>query len=277
MAILAEAKRNLTWAVAFAVAASLLGFASVVQPTREAPTDVVASFIAAVVGVASFVFFRIYESRYDLAAEAKRLALVEDGLGLPVPAALYTSVLSRAGRSARDRALRFLDAAASYYASTEPPGTRRLIEMVAESAFHTFHAFRTLRGVLVGILVLVAALAVLAAWFGLVAPASPEFRTGTATALALAVPAVLSLGLLNWIIRLGDLASSIERVYSAMEALAELSDPPVAEVSYLTSEYNCALAQGIVVPDFVWLRIRDQINSLWEAKLRAKNASPRSV
>jgi hypothetical protein len=82
------------------------------------------------------------------------------------------------------------------------------------------------------------------------------------------VPALITLGLLTWIFKLGDLVAAIEDIDEELECLRGRGAAELVDVLQLTQEYTAQLAHGIVIPGWLWNRQREELNALWAERRR---------
>jgi hypothetical protein len=194
------------------------------------------------------------------------VALLENGLGWAVPSATRTDLRNRAGKSARDAAGEHIAAARTYYSSDHAPGADRLLDNVQESAFFTFNQYRPLRNCLLLALICVLVGTGLAGWVVLVSATPQDVRVKLGQLLLAFIPATISLGLVSWSFKLTDLASAIQDVDRELEQLRLAGSPPDREVMRLMGEYNCQIAQGVLIPGPVWNYLQPQLNALWDER-----------
>lgn len=269
MSLLDQANFRLNCAVVLGVAASAVSLATILLPVNDDPfwgSGLALAATAAAVG--SYVMFRMYEGRYDLSCQAKRVALLENGLGWSVPGATRTDLRNRAGKGARDAVAGHMREAETYYASLNPPGAERLLDNIQESAFFTYNQYRPLRNVLIFVLMCVLVAIALAGWFGLQSASPQDLRVKLGQLLLAFIPATISLGLVSWSFKLDDLASAVQGVYTELEQFRGTGNPPEREVLRLMGEYNCQIAQGVPIPWLLWLYLKSQLNALWDERRR---------
>lgn len=263
-ALMGEAKLYLLFSIIFGVLTTIIGvLISFLSSEWRNEWGLGAAALSSLFAIVSFVFFRKYEGKYDLASEAKRFALFENGLGWVIPVKVLTDINNRAGERASKAGT--LIEVSEYYASTKNSGPSRLLDHLLESAFFTFNLYRTLQEILgVVIIILFGAVAVIG-WAYLVSPETQDFRVMIGQFIVVLIPAILSIGLVSSWFKLRDLSHYIELIFIEAEGMRR---PTEREVVRLVSEYNCRIAQGLPIPGLLYNHRRNYLNKLWAQRKR---------
>lgn len=259
IALLNESKFYIFLSLIFGTSTAILGLLAIfVHPELEKTWGLLIAVASAICATISFIFFRIYEGKYDLASEAKRLALWEDGLGWVIPIKVFTNINNRAGQQASASAAK-LDVS-DYYSSKRGPGSRRLLDHLLESSFFTYNLYRNLRNLLgIGLLLLLIILLSIG-WTYLVSPTTQDVRILVGRLIVLFIPSILSVGIISWWFKLNDLSNFIESIFKESENVAQVSE---IESMRLASEYNCMISRGLPIPGWLYNRNRKYLNHLW--------------
>jgi hypothetical protein len=216
--------------------------------------------------VAGYVLFRLYQGKYDLALEARRLDQVERGIGWPVSPFVRTRLRSRAGARARRAAEKYQRDSAQYYTADKDRGPERLLDMVQESAFFTSAQFRMLRNLTAALLIIMVVLVVLAVGFALASASQREFRIEIARIVLALVPFAFSIGLVSWTLDLHQLANGIDRVDEDLENVRVQDLVKIEDVMRAQGEYQLLIARGLPVPGPIYRAMRDDLNRLWKER-----------
>lgn len=197
-------------------------------------------------------------STHRLSERAKRQALLLDALGSLEGSLELTDLRTEFETPITESAKRA--DAATYYSSSEAPGPARLRDLVLESAFWSKHlyrksAIRSLRRVglwLVGILT---------ALFLSIPEASGDTRLLVARVLLLLLGSVVmfeDLGDgLSWLAA----STGTERVCARAE---HVNSPSHHQQLALFADYSAATVVAPPIPDGIYEREKDRLNSLWK-------------
>lgn len=218
----------------------------------------------ALLGWAYYLRIR-FDENYDRAETMRRQAALSEGIGFPISDTQVSEWRRRVG----SKILKRFDSEPrpdNYYASQKPIGSRRLLEMTIESAFYTRHLYSKLKEwiwlLLIGALILsFAVLTVLPFDF---IPKSILLKA--AYTLYLLLPILLSIDLLLWALRLERLSRSIYEIEKDMENLSKENNPQESHVIRLVSEYNCQVAYGTPIHNWLFKIWHDEINLLWNKR-----------
>lgn len=262
MVLLDAARRRLYWSMCLGGIGTALALLVIAVPLEPHPqAQLLVELVSAASAVLAYICLRLFQQRYDLANEARRLVLLNQGLGWDIPPIVRTRILDRAGQDTREQASRrenivYWDA----HGKGEP---LQLLLLLQQSAFRTYHMYRKLQRIVIGILIALLLLTSGAMWAFLLSNASLLTRTTFARLVLGGVPAVVSLGLLSWSLSLGDLSNALERVDNELENLRLQGDPPEREVMRFFAEYSCQMAQGLPIPKSLYNKSRAELDELW--------------
>ena len=272
MALMHQAKRHLWLSIGLSVTAAAIGVITIPSPIDTDPTwGPVAACLAALLALGSYVMFRRYELRYELTSEAKRLALLERGLGWPLSPATRLRLRNRAGLGASRLVSGYRAAADVYYASDKSPGPARLLDLIHESAFFTFNLFRTLRNILLVVLTVLMVVAAGVGWAALVSVETHEVRVTVGRMVMALIPAVMSVGLVSWSFRLTDLANEIEGVTRELDRLrAEGSSRRAGSDAIDGRVQLLHRSRSSRCRTRCYRRLRGYLNELWAERRRSE-------
>lgn len=206
-------------------------------------------------------WFRYDGSRLkSLADEARRYVLLVDALGMPAETFASTSIRQRFTKRAERRASHFEHP--TYYASKEPPGSRRLKECMQESAFWSAYLYRKAAWralfIPVGLSVIV--------FVGLLV-ALPLAPGGTALLIARALVIVLAFvvasdeigRVLDWYVA-GNDAEQIDRRLESIDL--DRTEPILAAFT----DYEVLTACAPPISTAVYQAHHERLNALWDQR-----------
>lgn len=210
--------------------------------------------------------FRVkFEEIYENAETMRRQSVLAIGLGWMIGKTQFSEWRLFAGKKAiKETEQNPLDS--NYYASNEVVGAKRLLEMTQESAFWTKHLYCYLRTYLfIGFI-----LAVILFISVLTFSASGYVQQGLAMKIVyityLILPLILSLDILNWLLKLNRTINSIKNIENGLEAIEKENNFDEQQILRLVFEYNCQLTQGFPTPDMFFKLYHDDIQSLWDKR-----------
>ncbi|WP_310568599.1 hypothetical protein [Gemmatimonas sp.] len=156
-------------------------------------------------------------------------------------------------------------AADEYFTGSAPPGPRRALEGVLESAWYTRHlslAMARVYAALVGVIV-IASLVMLAAAPRYTSAASPD---AVVKAVAAWLTLSVSLGMIKNVIAYFRMASRCERTVHSTERLLAVGDVTETEAVRQWYEYQIARAGMPLLPEWLWTRMRSRLGEAWRAR-----------
>lgn len=219
--------------------------------------------------IAHFIFKSLSAGHFSLAEEIRRLAMLQDGLGVSPSKIQIAKLRERVGKSKTLEP----DYLGPYYESLSPPGPRRLLEITEESAFFTSCLARTTSKTF-GV---VAALGLGIVLFGFIVLVQIGLERTAIESVAKAV--VLSMAF--WAV--GDLASMALQFHSlsrSAEGAVDRCSFLLAQASTsgdqaqaLVGEYNCAVIQAPPIPSLIYKWRRDILNEAWRQRQSEDKAS----
>jgi hypothetical protein len=258
-----EYSRSKGWSLAsiiFTGCFSLFALVGSLGPSRLAKTLAVAAFISQ---IAIVECRKQSDAHYRLAEAVRRPALLLAGLGRQPSIIEIQRIAAQLG---------VLDASNriepnTYYASKLTPGPQRLVEIIEESSFWTADLAEQIADFLDGgfkatvvLFVLAAYMAVYARWTTTYGDAAGKILLAFATFYFAGATTELR----N---KYRDLAQAAQRVMAQCTVVKSKPDSELLrEAMVLADEYNCALANAPIIPEFVYDRHQKRLNSAWTAK-----------
>lgn len=243
------------------------GFSGVILAFVNLTADLkLAAALAILIILAISYYLRmIFEGIYDNAGAMRRQSIFTEALNLPISPTEFSIWRQAAGKKILN-SIKANPRDNDYYATTQPFGGKRLLEMTIESAFYTRHLYSKLRDwfwrltIISGIIAFVI---IVSTPFEVI---SNIVRFRLIYSLYLTIPVWISLDFLGWAIRLGRLSSSIEKIERGLEQYERNPNISVPEVMKLVTEYNCQVACGFPIPDFMFWHCHDEIRDLWNER-----------
>lgn len=138
--------------------------------------------------------------------------------------------------------------------------------MTQESAFYTWNLWQSLRDILVGALVVVAAIAAIVAYLTLALPATAAVSSVVAQVIVSVVLVAVVLDLLGWVLRLNRQASALKDILDGLDLVLEPSIVDEISVLRLVAEYNCETAGSVPLPKRFLDWRHDDIADLWNRR-----------
>lgn len=218
-----------------------------------------------------------FEATYRLAEKVRRLVVLESGLGWKIPPKLQAELKPRFGRAARSAAQKIEEAAEPYYAANVQPGPRRLATDQQESAFLTWNLYMRASDLALVLLAVLLLFLFVAGYAALTSLASLQARVVVAKFVSAFVMFLLTVEVFNIFWKYRGLATEVQRIDDKLEAL--LCDgglPSVEDILRVVHEYGCLLLTAPPVPDFLYVRYRDELNDLWQLRLGQQSNETRT-
>jgi len=228
---------------------------SLAAPTVD--VSVIASIIVLALLVAAYWQRFAFEHTYDAAELMRRQAVLSEGLGWPISQAQFDEWKAQAGRRLLKLATQE-PRSADYYDTQADIGDARLVEMTRTSLFWTRHLYRKLRTI-AGV-----SLCVLGVVLASILFVAPLLSSGIylTYAVCLAVPVVASVDLLGIFFRLGRAISAFNHVDVQLDRLHQTKRTANGEVLRAVAEYNCAVANGVPIPKWLYDMYAEEITEL---------------
>lgn len=233
---------------------------SIIAPSLM--TNAIFAGIAAAILILGYCLRFSFESHYDVAETMRRQSVLSEGLGWVIARSQFNEWRQRAG----PKLLKIVAAnprPADYYATSEQSSPKRLAEMTFESLFLTKNLYRKVQAYLLFVILLTLLLIVVMLLI------MPLFSLAESTRILLiyfvylAIPVLVSIDLLGMYFRLQRANSSLSAIENHLEQLANESTPNEGEVLRSVAEYNCTLAAGLPIPNWVFKRHYVEIQACW--------------
>ncbi|HEX6804151.1 MAG TPA: hypothetical protein VF133_10775 [Terriglobales bacterium] len=200
--------------------------------------------------------------RYESAEEIRRIAFLEDALGIAPSELRKTEIASRVG-GARAPERIFVG---KYFASEAPQGVLRFLDDLSESAFWTCEVARSAGRALL-VLVLVGAMFSIFALLGLLnaGVAATNVKIG-AEAFVVTLAFVVAGEMLLLSLDYFALAGKASRILTSASSLLESKGVDRDATIILFGEYNCALSATAPLPAFLYKLLQARLNAAWSAR-----------
>lgn len=226
-------------------------------------------FIFALIGfivLAWAVALRIIsEGKHSRAETMRRQAAFTEGLGWSVSDTLMSEWRRRVGQAIVN-SVESNPRSVDYYYSKKHTSPRRLLEMTIESAFYTRHLYAYLAKWILGLLScsIILSFLVLAVLPAKIVP--DELSLQIAYTIFLILPILLTIDLLSSAIKLNGLKSAVFEIEEDMEKLSRTKRVYSEQVIRLASEYNCQVACGIPIHNWLFKMWHGEIDLLWSRR-----------
>ena len=200
-------------------------------------------------------------AHYSMGESVRRPAVLQNGLGTKPAALQLAKITARYGISFSGEPI----TGGTYYESKTPPSLKRLLEITQESAFWTAELAERMAALLRVLIMIVAVILVIA----LVTALEAGLPVANGELIAKVVMATVTVWCTGDVFALWlkyeSLASGVQRVLTDCEAMLSHSEIGY-EAAVAFGEYNCALAAGPVIPDFIYEMNRNRLNVAWESR-----------
>jgi hypothetical protein len=151
----------------------------------------------------------------------------------------------------------------TYFTSSEPPGTRKAIENLVESAWYTRQQANIMAGVCIVLSVIVVGVALAALIFASNGVQSVATRTMISKMITAWLLLIFSLGMFKHGWAYYKLAERSDRTYNTGEHLlrGEVTEADAVKQWY---EYQIGRASSPLLPDWLWKLKQDDLNDAWQ-------------
>jgi len=260
------AKRWWGTAILLQFAAMLIGFSTNVFVSSI--WSVWSTAVVLLLSVLVYVCKLKFEATYKLAEKARRLVILESGLGWRIPAKLQAELKPRFGKVARSVAQGIEEAPEPYYTADLQTGPRKLATDQQESAFLTWNLYRRASDLTLMLLTVLLLFLFIAGYAALTSFASLQARVIVAKFVSAFVMFLLTVEAFNIFWKYKALAAEVQRIDDKLETLlCDEGLPAVEDVLRVVHEYDCLLLTAPPVPDFLYVRYRYELNDLWQLRL----------
>lgn len=206
-----------------------------------------------------------FEGIYDRAETMRRQSILSEALDWPISSVQFSDWRLKAGKDILKH-FKLKIRGKNYYATHKPTGTRRLLDMISETAFWTRHLYVRLKDILIIILVLVVFLSASFISVSALSIIPNKTQLQIVYFVYLFLPIILSIDLLGWIIRLNRLAGSIKEIEEDLERLSKSKRISIPEIMRLASEYNCQVTNGFPIHPWMYNLLRNEVTDLWNQR-----------
>lgn len=191
---------------------------------------------------------------------------LRDGLGWPIDAKRYADLRGDHPSLAATANVR-QEEQSNFYDTEEPPGPRRLVQMLRESSWWSERLARLAFRLSLGLVIVLGVTSLYAISFADLLRGGPLTRAQLVSLNTSLICLVFS-GNLAWLVvgysALRDAASA---TYERLDALAAQAVPTQAAVLSAVMSYQFARAAAPPVPDWVWRLRRAVLNETWREEL----------
>lgn len=221
--------------------------------------------LAALAQFGLFISRRKSRSHFGLAEEIRRIAMLQDGLGIHPSEDQIASMHERVGDPAAAKPL--YDG--SYYESTTAIGDKRLAEITRESSFWTSALAGTSSAIFWLMSGLGFALSIILFIVTVQAGAPQPVLDTAARAVLVGMTFWLTGDLANMALQFQSLAKTAGRIQSQCSALLSKGGDIKDAVHIAAAEYNCALVQAPPIPEPIYKWRQAALNEAWSKRKTA--------
>lgn len=243
--------------------AGVLGIVFLGLLNFSANTNLVISVLLFSIWVYTYWLKLRSEDYYDNAETMRRQSVLTEGLDWEISKTAFSKWRLKAGNKILEK-LEIKKRDENYYATKKEAGPKRLLEMTAESAFYTRNLYVKLNERLWLSFIVITFLTVLCLGLTSTEVLTSSLKVQIAYFIFLFLPVILSIDILRWALKLGQLTKEIFDIEDKLELLSKEANLDIAQVMRLVSEYNCQVVQGIPIRNYFFKIWHDEIDSHWK-------------
>ncbi len=151
-----------------------------------------------------------------------------------------------------------------YFASKEPPGTRRALENLQESAWWSKHLSERMRNYYLAGTCLLVASAVLVLLISVQAIDNKQTLSSLGRIVTSVLTLVFSLNLFRSVLGYHNFSVKAGQIEKSCENLLASQGVQESEAIKLMSEYQIARASAPLIPTWLWNRMEGELNATWK-------------
>lgn len=258
-----NASDNFYLSVGIEIVAGLVGIVASLMVNSD-----IGKFLSAVMGFALLAwsyFLRLrFDEKYDRAETMRRQSVLVEALNWNIGISQFNDWRRMAGQNILEK-FRVQPRNADYYETKVGFGGKRLLLMTYESCFYTKFLYCKLKDFILYIL-LFSLVLIVAVYSVLPMNVFSSLEIKIAYTIYLLLPVILSSDLLGWYFKLDRLIKSLAEVEGDLERLDKSKKYTEADVMRLVSEYNCQVASGFPIHNWIFNKWHQEIKSLWDSR-----------
>jgi hypothetical protein len=258
-----EYSRSKRWLLASIVLTVIFSVCSLIGSLGPSELSKWLAVVAFTLQVAIAACRRRSATHYRLSEVVRRPAILLAGLGRQPSDIEIRRIAARLGISDRHNRID----AETYYASTAPPGPQRLIEIVEESSFWTADLAERTASILGVVFAATLFLSFVALYAAIYARWTSNYSDAAGKILLAFATFYFASDTTQVKSEYRDLAEGCRHVMNECAVVrTRLGSELLRETLILTDEYNCAIAAGPIIPEVIYRRHRNRLNSAWVAQ-----------
>ncbi len=225
-------------------------------------------FIVAALTLISELGWYRSEAIKSRAQRLRRKLDLQDSLGWQMSGAEFSDLLMRCPRSVKNRA-RADRSNEPYFASKEPPGPRRALQNVSESAWWSKHLAERMGHICLTVVILGVITAVVILDIALQTVGQADTRASVARVVTALLMFLLSIGIIGLTLGYYSLARNAGHSEQVATGLVDSGHADIVDAVKIMNEYHVSRAIGPIIPTWIWKLRRSELNATW-ARYRAK-------
>lgn len=263
--------RALDWCAKWWWGASLIlklfAFVAGLSIILPLPPERISYIVAALTIVSELSSYRS-DAIKSRAQSLRRKVDVQDSFGWQMAGAEFSDLLMRCPRSVKARA-RVDRSNDLYFASKEPPGPRRALQNISESAWWTKHLSEQMSHFCYAVLILSVIVALAVLIVALDTLDGSDTRASVARVITAGLMLLLSVGIVRLAVGYYGLSQDAGATEKAATTLVDSGKGDIVDAVKIMNEYHVARATGPIIPTWIWKLHRNELNSTWK-RYRAK-------
>lgn len=205
-------------------------------------------------------------SIYLDAEDARRITVLIKALNYPLSEKKFQEIIKPFSKHSRGQAQKDLEESRKYYASRQPYGAFRLLEMFQESVFWTGALMGKASHLVLILSLVIGGLLFLSLYMLLFANLAVN-RIWWSSVLAAGILVYLTTGFYHLWRSYAKISNRLQRMDDELEILrTKGSAVELSELLALLNEYDTLMATAAPVPDFVYRLHKKELNRIWELR-----------
>lgn len=186
---------------------------------------------------------------------------MEDAFGWPVSNEEYSNLLITLSKRCRSK----LESAAKaeYFASNQPPGARRALDNLQESSWFSKHLANTAGHISLAVILLLVVVSITTLLVSLNSLEDHDLVVNIGRVVTSAIMLVISLDLVSLTLKYYDFSGQAGRIEKAAYEQLQKEQQDIVPALKLWQDYHVSRATGPMIPTWLWMLRRGDLNQIW--------------
>lgn len=218
-------------------------------------------FATLLIPISAFLVREKASHHFNRAERARRLLLLNDGLGIKPPKLDLAQLEVEINTFDKNRPLY----TPPYYDSTLSVGTNRLADIIAESSFFTKNLSMS-SAKLFGMIALLGFALVVSFMYSLIQLNISQTNSQlSAKIVTLMIVFFIAGDFASHYLSYSGLSKNCEVILNKCDRLRNDQSVDINDMIGVMNDYNCALIKSPPIPDFIYKRDQDKLNKAWRS------------